>query len=59
MQVNDEECFVWARRLAKHEGIFTGGSGGGCVAAALRVAKELQEGRFHRRVSAGHREAAT
>src|SRR5271166_6104143 len=28
VQVNDEECFLWARRLAKREGIFTGGSGG-------------------------------
>src|ERR1700752_2903194 len=40
LQVNDEECFVWARRLAKQEGIFTGGSGGGCISAALRVAKD-------------------
>jgi cystathionine beta-synthase len=39
LQVNDEECFVWARRLAKQEGIFTGGSGGGCVSGALRLAK--------------------
>jgi len=39
VQVNDEECFVWARRLARHEGIFTGGSGGGCVSGALRYAK--------------------
>ncbi|MFZ0739941.1 MAG: cystathionine beta-synthase [Candidatus Acidiferrales bacterium] len=44
LQVNDEECFVWARRLAKQEGIFTGGSGGGCVAGAIRVAKEAQKG---------------
>src|ERR1700721_79139 len=41
IQVNDEECFVVARRLAKQEGIFTGGSGGGCLSAALRLAKEL------------------
>jgi cystathionine beta-synthase len=39
LQVNDEECFLWARRLAKREGIFAGGSGGGCISAALRVAK--------------------
>jgi cystathionine beta-synthase len=39
IQVNDEECFVWARRLAKQDGIFTGGSGGGCVSGALQVAK--------------------
>jgi cystathionine beta-synthase len=41
IQVNDEECFVVARRLVKMEGLFTGGSGGGCISAALRVAKEL------------------
>src|ERR1700756_3852366 len=41
IQVNDEECFVVARRLAKQEGIFTGGSGGGCLSGALRLAKEL------------------
>jgi cystathionine beta-synthase len=43
IQVNDEECFVVARRLVKQEGIFTGGSGGGCLSAALRVAKDLDE----------------
>src|SRR6266480_1865533 len=41
IQVNDEECFVVARRLVKQEGIFTGGSGGGCLSAALRLAKNL------------------
>src|SRR5256714_11710258 len=41
IQVNDEECFVVARRLVKLEGIFTGGSGGGCISGALRLAKEL------------------
>jgi len=41
IQVNDEECFVIARRLAKLEGLFTGGSGGGCISATLRVAKDL------------------
>jgi cystathionine beta-synthase len=44
MQVYDEECFVWARKLAKLEGIFTGGSGGGCVSAALKVAKASNKG---------------
>jgi cystathionine beta-synthase len=42
LQVNDEECFLWARRLAKREGIFTGGSGGGCISAALRLAKDCK-----------------
>ena len=46
VQVNDQECFVWARRLVKQEGIFTGGSGGGCVSGALRVAKTLTRGSF-------------
>jgi cystathionine beta-synthase len=41
IQVNDEECFVAARRMAKCEGIFTGGSGGGCLSGALRLAKTL------------------
>jgi cystathionine beta-synthase len=41
LQVTDEECFVWTRRMAKEEGIFTGGSGGGCVHAALRAAEQL------------------
>ena len=41
LQVNDEECFVVARRLAKMEGLFTGGSGGGCISGALRLAKDL------------------
>jgi cystathionine beta-synthase len=46
IQVNDEECFVWARRLAKKEGVFTGGSGGGCVSGALRLAKDCKKGDF-------------
>ncbi|HMD42754.1 MAG TPA: cystathionine beta-synthase [Candidatus Acidoferrum sp.] len=41
IQVNDEECFVVARRLAKMEGVFTGGSGGGCLSGTLRLAKNL------------------
>ena len=46
LQVTDQECFVCARKLVKSEGIFTGGSGGGCVSAALRVARELPAGSF-------------
>jgi cystathionine beta-synthase len=46
IQVNDEECFVIARRLAKLEGIFTGGSGGGCLSGALRLAKSLSPNDF-------------
>ena len=40
-QVTDRECFVWTRKLARLEGIFTGGSTGGAVCAALRVAAGL------------------
>src|ERR1700723_1475618 len=43
LQVNDEECFVVARRLVKMEGLFTGGSGGGCISGALRLARNLDE----------------
>jgi cystathionine beta-synthase len=46
IQVNDEECFVVARRLAKQEGIFTGGSGGACLSATLRLAKTLAPSDF-------------
>jgi cystathionine beta-synthase len=46
IQVSDEECFVVARRLVKQEGIFTGGSGGGCLSAALGLAKSLDENAF-------------
>jgi cystathionine beta-synthase len=42
LQCQDEECFVWTRRLARMEGIFTGGSCGGAVAAACRLAQNLK-----------------
>lgn len=39
-QVDDAICFRFARRLAREEGIFAGGSSGGAVAVALELAKE-------------------
>ena len=41
IQVTDRDCFVTARHLARQEGIFAGGSAGGAVWAALRVAQSL------------------
>ncbi|MFH1262672.1 MAG: cysteine synthase family protein [Pseudomonadota bacterium] len=43
VQVTDQECFTYGRRLTKEEGIFAGGSCGGAVAGALKFAKTLKE----------------
>lgn len=40
IEVTDAESFAMARRLAREEGILTGGSGGMAVEAAVRVARE-------------------
>jgi cystathionine beta-synthase len=40
IEVTDTESFAMTRRLARTEGVLTGGSGGMAVEAALRVAQE-------------------
>ncbi len=44
-QVNDYECFTMARRLVREEGIFCGGSSGGMVHIACKVAQEMGPGK--------------
>ncbi|HLF91761.1 MAG TPA: cystathionine beta-synthase [Anaerolineales bacterium] len=46
IRVTDKECFLWARRLVKQEGIFTGGSCGAAVAAAVRYCRDLPPDRL-------------
>ncbi|MBK6749377.1 MAG: pyridoxal-phosphate dependent enzyme [Pyrinomonadaceae bacterium] len=46
INITDRESFNFARELAKREGLFVGGSTGTIFAAALKVAKELDETGF-------------
>jgi cystathionine beta-synthase len=44
-QVDDRQCFAAARRLAREEGIFAGGSAGAAVHVAVQLAKEVGKGK--------------
>lgn len=44
MDISQKEATEMTRRLAKEEGIFAGMSSGGAASAAIRLAKELNEG---------------
>lgn len=44
-QVDDRQCFAAARRLAREEGIFAGGSSGAAVHVAVQLAKEVGKGK--------------
>jgi cystathionine beta-synthase len=46
VRVTDKESFLCARRLARMEGIFAGGSAGSALAGALKVAPRLHESDF-------------
>ncbi len=41
VQVDDEESFLWGRRVCRQEGLFVGGSSGAVVAGALKIAGKL------------------
>ncbi len=46
VQVSDKDSFLWARRLARTEGIFAGGSAGTALAGAMKLLPSLTEKDF-------------
>ncbi|MBN1276324.1 MAG: cysteine--tRNA ligase [Deltaproteobacteria bacterium] len=46
VHIDDEEAYQTSRRLAKKEGIFAGMSSGAAMAAAIRLASEIDRGKI-------------
>ncbi len=44
IEVSEEEARIMTKRLAKEEGVFGGMSSGGCVAVAIKMLSNLEEG---------------
>ena len=44
IKITDDEAFEASRSLALHEGILAGSSSGAALAAALKLAEEIEEG---------------
>lgn len=47
LRIDDKTCFTWARKLARHEGIFSGGSTGASIWGCLEYAKRNDLGPEH------------
>jgi cystathionine beta-synthase len=43
VRVSDKECFDMTRRLVREEGIYTGGSSGGALVAAIKYAEHVDK----------------